>query len=321
MSHIRTLIRKIFFGIVNALIKVPFFMGIFNYFFERSSHQIVVYLTRHVIIPNKNFNWTIRLYNKNNVVTRVQKDNPKTWHIALSYKWHDVAQNMLETILAGYYPPKTLWIDCGANLGLRSLTALSKKMAVYMIEPNKETNALNLERCQLNGFSNYEILPYGASNTDSKMTFYIDKSTYLSSLNKENVADENIKSTETIHVRKIDTLFKEIIPAHTQAFIKIDVEGHESEVLEGAENLINTLSPTLFIEINEKGEHIKTLIAKMKMKAYVVYETTQQVKGSKFLWRCPDDVSAYQFKSNDFLFVKDINLIKIFDTHTFSTAD
>lgn len=321
MKHIRTLIRKIFFGIINFLIKAKPFMALFNFFFERSSYNIVVYLTRHVIIPNKNFNWTIRLYNKNKVVTRVQKDNPKTWHIALSYKWHDRAQNMMETILADYYPENTMWIDCGANLGLRSLTALSKKMKVYMIEPNKETNILNLERCKLNNFSNYEILPFGASNTDAEMTFYIDKSSYLSSLNKENVSDENINSTETIQVRKIDTLFSEQIHTLSRAFIKIDVEGHEKEVLEGAEEFIKTIFPTLFIEINEKGEHIEAIFTNMRNRGYVVYETTQLVKNSKFLWRCPDNVSNYKFKSNDFLFVKDKNLIIIFDTFAFSAAN
>lgn len=37
----------------------------------------------------------------------------------------------------------------------------------------------------------------------------------------------------------------------------MDIEGHEIEALNGAITLIDSIAPTLLIEINEKNEHIE----------------------------------------------------------------
>ncbi len=310
----RTIIRRFCFFIINNLILFRPFMALFNYCYERAPYNIVVYLFRHVVIPNKDFNWTIRLDNKNKVLTPIRKNRPNTQYFGMTYRWHDPSLNKIETVLLDYLPHDAIWIDCGANLGLRALAPLSTRMKVYMIEPNNETNAQNIERCKLNNFSNYELLTFGVSNTDTEKTFYIDSSTYLSSLNRENIDEKNIVSAQTIQVRKLDTLFREQINAKVKAHIKIDVEGHEKEVLEGAENLINTLSPSFLIEINTKGDHIKTVFEMLRNKGYKIYEKSEQIVDSKFLRVCPDDTTNYNFTSNDFLFVRDEALIKRFET-------
>ena len=46
-------------------------------------------------------------------------------------------------------------------------------------------------------------------------------------------------------------------------FIKIDVEGHEKEVIEGAKNLIKTFKPILLVEI-EKKHNKKPVIETVK---------------------------------------------------------
>lgn len=294
-------------------------MSLFNYVFERSPHSMVELFNRHIVIPNRQFDWTIKLYNGKKVLTRILKDNEKTMHVALGYKWHDRGLNLIEDIMVNHFDKHhrndSIFIDCGANLGMRSLTALSKNMKVVMIEPNDETNKINLERCRMNNFSNYELLTFGVSNIDEQKKFYFDSSSYLSTLNADIAGKDNIKITSilNIEVRRLDTIFSSIINTNTKAYIKMDIEGHEMEALIGAEKLIESISPTLLIEINEKQEHIQKIFNIMRDKGYVVFEKVEPDQNNHFLSECQINVLTHNFISNDFLFVKDkeiLNLIK-----------
>lgn len=292
-------------------------MVIYNYVYERAPHSIVILMNRHVIVPKMDFDWKIKLYNGKTIVTRIHKDNDITMHVAFGYKWHDTGLNLLENIVVDYltekHPTNSIYIDCGANLGMRSLTALSKNMKVVMIEPNDATNKINLERCALNNFSNFELLTYGVSDTDEQKSFYFDSSTYLSTLNEE-IANEDyitITNVSTIEVRKLDTIFADLIPKKTKAYIKMDIEGHEIEAINGAGKLIDELSPTFLIEINEKHEHIQKIFTDMRNKGYAIYEKMDPDGSQKFLAKCPDIINNYNFRSNDFLFIKDQEILAL----------
>jgi len=321
MQRLRTRLRVALFAVINKLIKLKPFMAVFNYVYERASYSIVFLMNRHVKVPKMQYDWKIKLYNGKSIVTRIDKENEITMHVALGYKWHDVALNLLENIIVDYltekHPNNSIYIDCGANLGMRSLTALSKNMKVVMIEPNDATNKINLERCKMNHFSNYELLTYGVSDKDEQKSFYIDSSTYLSTLN-EDIAKEDyitITNVSTIEVRKLDTIFADLIPKKTMAYIKMDIEGHEIEALNGARKLIDEISPTFLIEINEKHEHILNIFADMRNKGYTIFEKTEPDASKKFLIKCPNDLLNYNFTSNDFLFVKDNAIIELIKSY------
>jgi hypothetical protein len=69
--------------------------------------------------------------------------------------------------------------------------------------------------------------------------------------------DESTKTTVSCH--RLDDIYKGRV-----SLIKIDVEGHELEVLKGAENTIKKYMPTLLIEIfdfenNEVPKYLKSL--------------------------------------------------------------
>lgn len=292
-------------------------MSLFNYLFERAPYSAVELFNRHIVIPNRQFDWVIRLYNGKDVITRIHKDNEKTMHVALGYKWHDRGLNMIEDIMVNHFeakhPENSIFIDCGANLGMRSLTALSKNMKVVMIEPNDETNQINLERCRMNNFSNYELLTFGVSDTDEQKKFYFDSSSYLSTLNADIAGEDHITITNvlTIEVRKLDTIFAPLLNSNTKAYIKMDIEGHEIEALNGANDLIDSISPTLLIEINEKKEHIQKIFTNMRQKGYTVFEKAEPDANNRFLSICPNDVLSHNFISNDFLFVKDNEILEL----------
>jgi FkbM family methyltransferase len=322
MQRFRTNIRIFLFYIINNLIKLKPFMELLNYVFERTPYSVVELINRHVVIPNKQFDWTIKLYNGENVVTRIRKDNEKTMHVAIGYKWHDRGLNILEDIMVNFlnknHNKNSIFIDCGANMGMRSLTALSKNMKVVMFEPNDETNQINLERCRMNNFTNYELLTFGVSDKDEQKKFYFDSSSYLSTLNADIAGEDNIKITNvmTIEVRKLDTIFSNLIGTNTKAYIKMDIEGHEIEALSGADELIDSISPTLMIEINEKNEHIQLIFNRMRNKGYTIFEKSEPDSFNKFLTECPINVLDTEFISNDFLFVKDLEIVRLIKPYT-----
>ena len=45
----------------------------------------------------------------------------------------------------------------------------------FMIEPNEEINILNKERCEINQFSNFQILPFGVSIQIVKKNYLLTK--------------------------------------------------------------------------------------------------------------------------------------------------
>ncbi len=72
-----------------------------------------------------------------------------------------------------------------------------------------------------------------------------------------------------VECKKLDDVIKD----KEISFIKIDVEGHELSVIEGANNIINKYKPTLLVEIEEKHtkKPVLNTINKIKKFGYKVY--------------------------------------------------
>lgn len=321
MQKIRTFFRVSFFSTVNFLIRNKQILALFNYIYERSPHTFVNSVNQHILIHVNKFDWKIRLFNNKEILTRIQKSEPRSLDVALGYRWHDRGLNMLENVVVSHFEANhkddSIFIDCGANMGMRSLTALSEGLKVVMIEPNPSTIKMNRDRCGLNSFDNYSILPFGVSDSDEKKEFFIDSSSYLSTFDKSVADADNFNqiSHQSMDVRKLDTLFSELLNSKTTAYIKIDVEGHEKEALLGAAKLIKSISPTFLIEINEKSDHIQSIFDDMRAFGYFIYEKTDPDLDKKFLVACPHNMEGYRFNSNDFLFVKGTEMMDVFSDH------
>lgn len=245
-------------------------------------------------------------------MTKIDKNNLKTGQFALSYKWHSPSLNFTEKLLNNYYPTDIPWIDVGANLGLRSLLSLSENRPVFFIEPNKEVNLLNIDRCELNNFKNYKLFEVGASDKKGTIAFTIDKSSYNSTIEKNSLSEDIVDHQEFIQIDTIDNLFATHIKSFKTACIKIDVEGHELKVLDGGKNTISTWSPTLVIEVNKRGEHLSEFIDFFSNFNYEIFEIGEfGKKYFKQVVKCSShDYSQIRF--NDFLVVKDANLLNMF---------
>ena len=154
-------------------------------------------------------------------------------------------------------------IDIGANIGVHTVSMLdgvSKYGYVIAFEPQKEiANCLkntlkdvnrSLKSSKLT--NNFTVSGNLVSNKNSKSKFMSNgtgrsripiKGKRYNKVWKEN----EIKTVTLDHFIKTDIGYnKKKLPI---CLIKIDVEGHEFEVLEGAKNTINNNRPIIYIEV------------------------------------------------------------------------
>ncbi|HSY60471.1 MAG TPA: FkbM family methyltransferase [Cytophaga sp.] len=158
-------------------------------------------------------------------------------------------------------------VDIGANTGIYSLVAKTIKPAatVYAFEPVNRVYKKLIENIQLN---NFDIHAYeqAASNTCGTATIYDTDSehTYSVTVNKNMFSNETNVIESTIETITLDSFIKKN-KIEKIDLIKIDVETHEAEVLEGFSDFLSAHKPSMLIEIltDEIGKKIETLVKDM----------------------------------------------------------
>ena len=164
------------------------------------------------------------------------------------------------------------FFDVGANVGLYSweVREVSPHRKILAFEPDPENIKL-LEKT-LNGanFQNVEIYKCALSNQLTEISFFQDTLTSATGCvaGKDKPWIEQYLNSSANEIRvKTETLDSVIIQDMTPSLIKIDVEGHEIEVLQGGRNTLSKAKPLLIIEsfppkqstvlslLNELGYH------------------------------------------------------------------
>jgi len=141
-------------------------------------------------------------------------------------------------------------IDIGANVGVWSYWLSKYAKQVESFEPNpKIFNAL--KNIKIKNVNSYNV---ALSNKSGSVDLLIPKgskgfSNQGASLSSIKVQGEH--KSISIEAKCLDEYnFLDV------DFIKIDVEGHEHEVIEGAQETINKFKPTMVIEMEEKHNQI-----------------------------------------------------------------
>ena len=149
----------------------------------------------------------------------------------------------------GYHEPAFMWLlrkeakgqlalDLGANIGYSTLSLCKNMKKVIAIEPDERSRKILKKNIKLNKFKEkVEIYDFAISDKKEERIFYLSKHPNLSAFNKnKKYWTKKVK----IKTRTIDDLG--VVPN----FIKMDLEGHEIEVINGA---INSLKKTPFCRI------------------------------------------------------------------------
>lgn len=176
-----------------------------------------------------------------------------------------------------------LVIDVGANIG---------QYAISLLEFNYEGNIISFEpltdahkKLLQNSKNNpkWEVAPRMAiGNTDGETELNVSSNSYSSSILK--IEELHVKTapksryinTEKVRISKLDSLVGNILPRDlTKSYLKIDVQGYEKNVLDGAESLLKHVKGVQ-IELSlvplYKGQSLyDQIISLLKSKGFILY--------------------------------------------------
>lgn len=135
-------------------------------------------------------------------------------------------------------------VDIGANIGNHSIF-FSKilKAKVWSYEPYKKAYKALVKNLELNGIMNANPKNFGISDISSKIGVKKEVGHMLGSTEW---SEESTK--DSIRCEPLDDIISEPVD-----LIKIDVEGMEMRVLDGAERIIDEFSPVIMIEVSAIG--------------------------------------------------------------------
>ena len=139
-------------------------------------------------------------------------------------------------------------IDVGANYGHYSLYFANYFDHVYAFEPHPVSfSLLDINAKYCNPKQNITAYHYGLSSKEGIEKLYDHNRLLCCATFEHKFAEENTKKTHYVECH-LKTLKEEEFRDKKIGFLKIDVEGHELEVLKGAEIFIKNQKPTILIE-------------------------------------------------------------------------
>lgn len=196
---------------------------------------------------------------------------PHKYQVPAKY-WFGALRGELEdeiNFLKYLVKPEDLVIDVGANRGVYAYKLWRLGVIVEAFEPNPV--CLSLLAAWAQGKSTVHLHPEALSNQDGSANLYIP----IDEMGVEHDASATIEQvgftksrSQSVMLRTLDSFGLQGI-----SLIKIDVEGHEQHVLEGARATISHSRPALIIEIEQRhiSVSIDTVFEKVRRLNYAGY--------------------------------------------------
>ena len=187
-----------------------------------------------IALPYLNGNY---LFAKNGTTSAVSN-----WYCGLA-EYEDMSF-VLDMLSSG-----ELFIDVGANIGSYSILAATKDAQVIAIEPIPSTFKELKQNILLNELNDLiETINIGLGNKEEILQFCTDQGVTNHVLKK----GDDVKQMVKIRVRTLD----DVLDGRVPKIIKIDTEGYETKVIEGAQKTL--INPNLFaviMETNDSGAY------------------------------------------------------------------
>ncbi|MEE9241388.1 MAG: FkbM family methyltransferase [bacterium] len=208
-----------------------------------------------------------------------------------------------------YFRPGSVYYDIGANIGLYSLypaKLLSQDVRIISIEPA----SVNFHKLNLNVYLNslagvISSLCVAVSDREEIGEFALGDLTEGSALHSYGEAVDYMGNPfQPLHQYRIfsttlDSLHERWglpFPNH----IKIDVDGIERKIIEGAPNtLADPRLQTVLVEITDKGDSVEYITSTMKKEGFRIDDDFSE-HSSELLKGTPYE------KSRNFIFVRDL---------------
>ncbi len=203
--------------------------------------------------------WKVTFAGKNILMPLASETFWRDWDTAVSIVGHDIEiKQTYETLTCLSSMKPDLFIDIGANYGTHSVLFLIHGIRTITFEPNSSCRDYFMKTCRLNHITPaLESVALGARSGHVELK-YPKRDTWLGStsieiINKLSLSSELI--VEKVPLKTLDDYFSQI--EHHRTLIKIDTEGNELAVLEGATRTLKEVQPTIIFESNIGTERAK----------------------------------------------------------------
>jgi len=183
------------------------------------------------------------------IARQVRRISPRTWFYfkSLRYKYYNGEPEIW--IVRDLLPKGRLAIDVGSSIGIysRELARHAARVVAFEANPRVAKFARTVAP------SNVAVENVALSSTNGETTLRIPINRRnntvddLATIEPKNPLQSEVVVTEKVATKRLDDYG---FPSCD--FIKIDVEGHEEAVLDGAARLIDTQRPVIMIELDDR---------------------------------------------------------------------
>jgi FkbM family methyltransferase len=182
--------------------------------------------------------------------------------------------------------PGDTFLDIGANGGIFTVIAANKvgvKGHVYAFEPGLRELEILRRNIEINNLKNVTVIESAVGDATGKTRFAISQDGAMNSLAENSHPGQKIESWQEVQITTLDDFLKSA-EINRVDFIKIDVEGAEKLVIEGATNLLCSQDKlTILFEASDYnslafGYSTKDLITKIQSKGFQVKYFSEQHK-------------------------------------------
>jgi len=156
--------------------------------------------------------------------------------------------------------PGDVVVDVGANIGYYTVLLANKvgnTGKIYAFEPDKTNFEILRKNVEVNNLKNVETINAAVGSKVGKLKLH---------KSKDNLGDHKLYGsdgeTEEVKIIKLDDFLKN----KKIDLMKIDTQGWEPEVIEGAKNIINRNKPIVFLEYSPASYKIAKLDGQKMMR-------------------------------------------------------
>lgn len=214
--------------------------------------------------------------------------NPNDLYMGQSFlRYGECCEREIQVLLQLLSHPQTLpgtVIEVGSNMGVHTVP-LARELArqnrqMLALEPQPVIFRQLCSNLAINGLMNVTALPCACGAESGQLAFVTPN--YLAPGNFGGIAMSSSPRrplAQPVPCRTLDSL----APGEPVALIKADVEGHELRVLKGAQQILSSFHPILYVE-NDRIENSAPLIDFLLANGYRLWwHTTQAFNPQNFL--------------------------------------
>lgn len=165
-------------------------------------------------------------------------------------KTNKIWEKYLHDVFEHFVNKDSVVIECGCHIGIHAVKLASLCAKFYGFEPMPKTNELLNRNLKLNNIENATIFKKGVSNKEGKTKY-----SWIENKNEGGAGlDDNPMGTpewakESIEKIEVELMTIDSLNLSKLDFMKIDVEGYEPLVIEGAMETIKRHRPVIAMEV------------------------------------------------------------------------